>query len=188
MKKILLLMPALFFIIISAAHSQSLGDLAKKEQSRREGVKGEVKTILIDESAKEPESNPTDSAAKPDAEKKDDAAKADQSQSPKTDPDEAVDYEGRPESYWRKTMADARQKVKELENENNVLILKMAELQTKFYNIDDGYAREAVGKDIQKLSAEQETNKANLEKAKSELASLEKEAQKSGALPGWIGK
>jgi hypothetical protein len=193
MKKFATLLPAFFFIVISAAYSQSLGDLADKEKNRREEIKGEVKVIVIQEQTpqQQPEgapASPSNAAAKPETEKKEDGSGANQPPSAKSDPDEPVDYQGKPESFWRKTMADARQKVKELEEESKVLALKMAALQTKFYNIDDGFARETVQRDIQKMTYEQDTNKANLEKAQNELQDLEKEARKSGALPGWLGR
>jgi hypothetical protein len=192
MKKLLL--PAFFFIFISAAYSQSLSDLANKEKERRAGIKGEVKVIRNEPPAPKDESSEnqkSDVAAKTEDNKKEDVSAKGQSKTAKdamTDPDEPVDFQGRPESFWRKAMADARQKVKELEDEGRILTLRMADLQTKFYNIDDGFARELVQKDIQKTIYEQDLNKTNLEKAVSELSDLEKEARKSGALPGWIGR
>jgi hypothetical protein len=186
MKKSALLLSAIFFIVVSAAYAQSLADLADKEKIRREEVKGEAKVIIIRSTAPDTESPAAepqpDPAAKSEPEKKEAAPATN-----KTDPDEEVDLQGRPESYWRKTMAEARQKVKDLEEESKVLALKMGGLQTKFYNMDDGFARESVQRDIQKAVYEQDTNKANLEKAKTALQDLEKEARQSGALPGWLG-
>ena len=83
-------------------------------------------------------------------------------------------------------MADARQNVKDLTNEANVIVLKIADLQNKFYSMDDGFKREGLQREIQKSYYEQDLNKQNLEKAKSELQDLENEARKSGALPGWL--
>ncbi len=187
MKKFSLLLPAFFFIAVSAAYSQSLGDLADKEKNRREAIKEDVKTIVIDRQIpdQQPETAaPSPGAEKPGTESKEDVANP--SAAAKPDPDEPVDFEGRPESFWRNAMVEARQKVKSLEDESKVLALKMAALQTKFYNIDDGFARETVQRDIQKTTYEQDMNKANLEKAQKELQDLEKEARKSGALPGWL--
>jgi hypothetical protein len=184
MKKSALLLTALFFIVVSAAYAQSLADLAEKERIRREEVKGEAKVIIIKSPAPEiePPAAEQEPAAKPESEKKEAAPAAD-----KADTDEEVDLQGRPESYWRKTMTEARQKVITLEEESKSLTDKLNGLQTKFYNMDDGFARETVQRDIQKAIYEQDTNKANLEKAKTALQDLEKEARQSGALPGWIG-
>ena len=83
-------------------------------------------------------------------------------------------------------MAEARQKVKELEDEKNVLILKQNQLENEFYREDDGFKREGIQREIQKTFYEQDLNKENLAKAKKELVDLESEARKTGALPGWI--
>jgi predicted nucleic acid-binding Zn-ribbon protein len=123
--------------------------------------------------------------AKPDSDKKASESGA-ASKSEKTESDEPVDFQGRPESYWRRTMADARQKVKDLENEANAIVLKIADLQTQFYREDDGFKREGIQRGIQKSFYEQDKNKEELAKAKDILQDLEKEARKSGALPGWL--
>jgi hypothetical protein len=196
MKKFVSLLPAFFFIFISAAYSQSLSDLANKEKERREGIKNDVKVIINEPPVQQDvstEGQKPNAAAKTedDQDKKEDSSAEKQSKTDKeakTDPDEPVDFQGRTEGFWRKAMGEARQKVKDLEDEGKTLTLKMAALQTKFYNIGDGFARESVQKEIQKTIYEQDLNKTNLEKAVSELSDLEKEARKSGALPGWLGK
>ena len=47
-------------------------------------------------------------------------------------------------------MSEARQKVKDLENESNALILKVNRLQDQFYKESDGYRRETIQREIQK--------------------------------------
>jgi hypothetical protein len=181
---------ALFVMLASAAYSQSLADLASKEKERREEIKND-RVITSQEAAKYGSESETGVPAsdrpsgKADTDKKESEAEA-QSQSEKPNSDEPVDFQGRPESYWRKTMADARQKVKDLENEENVLILRQNDLHNRFYNDDNGFKRESVQREIQKTIYEQDMNKENLAKAKAALQDLENEARKSGALPGWI--
>jgi hypothetical protein len=102
------------------------------------------------------------------------------------DPDEPVDFEGRPESFWRKTMAEARLAVKDLERERDTLVLKINQLQDQFYKQSDGFHREDIQRELQKSYYLQDLNKENLAKARDALADLEKEARRSGALPGWI--
>jgi len=190
MKKPAALLPMAFFIaFISAAHAQSLADLAKQEKERRAGIK-ESRVITKEEAEKyrtsEPEpAAPEKSSGDADASKTEgEPAKA--AQAAKADPDEPTDFEGRPESFWRKTMAEARQKVKDLKNEANALQLTIADLQTKFYNMDDGFRRETIQRELQKTYYMQDLNKENLKKAEDALQALENEARKSGALPGWI--
>ncbi|MBN1569359.1 MAG: hypothetical protein JXA73_16045 [Acidobacteria bacterium] len=197
MKKLAVLLPVFLFItFVSAAYSQSLAEIAKKERERRADIKDN--RVITDEDVAKfkrttPETElPAPPAAGPESPKVEEAeataegtgTKDDKAE--KVDPDEPTDFQGRPESYWRKTMAEARQKVTDLTNEANVIVLTIADLQNKFYSMDDGFKRETIQRDLQKTYYQQDMNKENLEKAKAQLADLENEARKSGALPGWI--
>jgi hypothetical protein len=183
--------------LASFGYSQSLAELAKKEKERREAVKGETKVITAEQAAKYQSSpvtstTPPPGAAteKPGAEKTAAGAEkpAEGATAAKEKPasDEPVDFQGRPESYWKQTFADARQKVKDLENESNVIILKLNDLQNRFYRENDGYKQQEIQREIQKTFYDQDLNKEKLSQARDALIDLEKEARKSGALPGWI--
>ena len=186
----MLLSVSILAFFVSLSYSQSLGELAEKEKQRREVIKN-GKVITDEEAAKywtdtqtmEPPAGnqaPATDAKNQESEAKDSAnAKA-------ANPDEPVDFQGRTESYWRKTMSEARQKVKDLENEANALILKVNQLQDQFYKESDGFRRETIQRDLQKSYYEQDLNKENLANAKAAVQDLENEARKSGALPGWI--
>lgn len=183
-------MTSLLLLILSfalTAPAQSLGDLAKKEKERREKVKSGAKVITNDDTAKYAAGAVTTSSLPaPPPQKGPEASQADGTAPQGADPNEPTDLQGRPESFWRQTFADARSKVSELENEANVLVLKVNELQNRFYNTDDGFQRQAVQRELQKTLYQQDQNKQDLAKAKAVLEELEKEARKSGALPGWI--
>jgi hypothetical protein len=190
MKRLAMLLPmALFIACVSVVYSQSLADLANKEKERRAEIKDnkvitneEVAKFKSESPARSLPDQPTGAASSPKTEgEATSASKAD-----KPNADEPTDFQGRPESFWRKTMADARQKVKDLTNEANVIVLNIADLQNKFYSMDDGFKRETLQRDLQKTYYQQDLNKENLEKAKAALQDLENEARKSGALPGWI--
>ena len=190
MKKIFMLLQTAFFIALASfAYAQSLADIADKEKERRQEVKNDK--VITDEQAAKYRSQPSpinataQPADKQDTEKKAADSRA-ESQPDKGESDEPKDFQGRPESYWRQTMADARQKVKDLQNEANAISLKIADLQTRFYSEDDGFKREGIGRDINKAFYEQDKNKEELAKAQDLLQELEKDARKSGALPGWI--
>lgn len=177
--------------IASTAYAQSLAEIADKEKQRREQTGEAPKTITNDSlsnysggsvSTITPLSLPS---KKSDSENIEEDVES-ENQGVEVDPDEPVDFMGRPESYWRETMTSARKKVKDLEDETTVLTLRLNKLQTEFYNSGDGFRQQSVQREIQKTYYEQDLNKENLAKAKEELADLEKEARKSGALPGWI--
>ena len=193
MKKIAVLLHTVFLIaFVSVSYAQqSLADLAKQEKERREEIKNN-RVITNEEAAsyvKEVQASPAlpeqpAGTAHPDK-RGGEAANKPQTDNPEAD--EPTDFEGRPESFWRKTMAEARQKVKDLTNEANVIVLKIADLKNEFYRTDSGFKQRGdLQREIQKSYYEQDLNKENLEKAKLELQDLENEARKSGALPGWL--
>lgn len=176
------------------AYSQSLAELARKEKERREKMKGEAKVIAFYDLSRYRGGSVTTGSIPPPAIPETSTGGQSAANKPATtpagqkpeDPNEPVDHKGRTESYWRQTMQDAQQKVKELENEANVLTLKIADLQTRFLRESDGYNQQTINRDLQKAFYEQDLNKQNLEKARAMLAELETEARKSGALPGWL--
>jgi hypothetical protein len=206
MKPITVLSTGLLLLAVTSfAYSQSLADLAKKEKERRQAMKGTVKVITSIDAVKYQNAPVTTSAPAPTApaektaegtvtpgnekssaegEAKTEAASGTQSAKPASN--EPTDFFGRPESFWKQAFADARQKVNDLENESNVIILKLNDLQNRFYRESDGFKQQQIQREIQKTLYEQDVNKQNLEKAKSALDDLEKEAHRSGALPGWI--
>ena len=192
MKRNMICLAAAFFLLAGAAFSQSLADLAKKEQERREQIKKNSKVITNDDTQKYKAGAVTTGSAPPAAASQKpgtDKPSAEAGVSPKDakpEPDEPVDFQGRPESYWRQTMSDARKLVKDLENGTNVLILRLNDLQNQFYRESDGFKQQEIQKQIQKTLYEQDLNKDQLAKAKAQLQELEKEARKSGALPGWL--
>jgi hypothetical protein len=180
----------------SAAYSQSLADLAKKEKERRQAVKTATKVITNDQAAKYHQppisivgSTSTTGSDQAGTEKTAGGGEAGAAAAKDKDKElveEPVDFQGRPESFWRQTFTDARQKVQDLENEGNVLTLKYTDLQNRFYREDNGFKQQEIQREMQKTIYEQDMNKENLTKAKASLADLENEARKSGALPGWI--
>jgi hypothetical protein len=191
----------LLLVAASSAYSQSLADLAKKEKERRQAVKTTVKVITNERGTKYERasiSTGTPSSAtdrtgveKTAADVEKTAGEGQAGAAAAKDKaliDEPVDFQGRPESFWKQTFADARQKVQDLENESNVLILKFNDLQNRFYREDNGFKQQEIQREMQKTIYEQDKNKENLDKARTALADLETEARKSGALPGWIRK
>jgi hypothetical protein len=192
MSKLTAVLATLFLLACAgAAYSQSLADLAKKEKERRQQIKAETKVITNRDAARfSSGSGSTSTRAveaapqKPGSEKE--GATDASAKETKPASDEPTDYQGRPESYWRQTLADARKKIKELENEANVITLKIADLQNQFYREADGFRQQTIQRDVNKSFYEQDLNKEKLAAAKAELDDLMKEARKSGALPGWL--
>lgn len=176
---------------------QSLAELARREKERREKVTAALKSLTNENTGKyqyvkpappEPEKKAGEEGeaqpeAQPRVDKPEKVEKAEKTEAAPAS-DEPVDMQGRTESFWRQAFSDARQKVKSLEDEGNVLTLKLNDLQNQFYREANGFKQQDLQRQIQKTIYEQDKNKDELKKAKDDLSDLEKEARKSGALPG----
>jgi hypothetical protein len=177
----------ILLLSVSIGFPQSLGDLARKERERREKIKNESKPITNTDAPKYKGGAVTTASSPPGVPLPvDKNPKPAGTEAGGTGHDEPTDLLGRPESYWRRTMSDARQKVKDLENEANVLTLKLSGLRTRFYAESDGFKQQQVQREIQKTIYEQDVNKESLVRAQTRLHELDTEARKSGALPGWL--
>jgi hypothetical protein len=190
-KKLRALAAALILVSVTAGFSQSLAELAKKEKERRAKIKADSKIITDVDAAKYKggavtTGTPAETAPVPAQEKPGMSPGQGTPAVGEASADEPVDFQGRPESFWRQTMTDARQRVTSLENETNVLVLRLADLQNKFYQEADGFKQQQIQREIQKAIYEQDQNKLELAKARQQLQDLETEARKSGALPGWL--
>ena len=195
MRPKLLSMAAVMTLLFAAtSHAQSLADLAKKEKERRDKVKTESPAITNKDTGKYAGGAVTTQTPLPGPRKSEQSAAsspevgsgAKPAAAEKPAPDEPTDLMGRPESFWRQTFIDARKKVKDLEDEQRVLQLKLTDLQNRFYREDSGYRQQDLQREINKTYYEQDLNKQSLAKARDELQQLEVEARKNGALPGWI--
>ncbi len=176
-------------VSLSVSWAQSLAEIAEKEKQRREEIDEAPAPITNIEISNYTGGSITTTTTPISVEPESDNALENEDSTDdgeNADPNEPTDFEGRTESYWRETMTEARQKIENLEQEAQVLTLKMNDLENQFYNIDDGFDRDKVQKEIQKTFYEMDLNKENLAKATEELEDLEKDARSSGALPGWI--
>jgi hypothetical protein len=192
MSKLTAFLATLFLLACAgAAYSQSLADLAKKEKERREQIKAETKVITNRDAARfgsgsgSTSTRAVEAASQKPGTEKEGAADA-SSKETRPASDEPTDFQGRPESFWRQTLGDARKKIKDLENEANVITLRIADLQNQFYREADGFRQQTIQREVNKSFYEQDLNKEKLAAAKAELDDLMKEARKSGALPGWL--
>ena len=182
--KAALLSTLIILAIAAAVHAQSLAELAKKEKERRAKAQENAKVITNkDASLYIGGALTTSSGTKAKSQKAASAATETVEESGEVEP---VDFFGRPESFWKQTFSDARKRVEDLENEANVLKLRITDLQNSFYSEDNGFKQQDIQREIQKAIYEQDLNRDNLTRAQKELQELEVEARKSGALPGWL--
>ena len=187
MKKCTVFLAMFFYLTGIAVYAQSLGDLAREEQKRREGISGE--TIIVLESARpvapDEEISTEDDDGETENPRNSDEKEDEKDSDEKAAPDELTDLYGKPESYWRKEMSDARSELKQLEDEMKELTSRRNALQFQ-YNATSSAPLGPIKDEIDRTIQEQELNRKNLEEARLKLQSLRNEARSSGALPGWI--
>ena len=138
---------AICIAIAATAYAQSLAEIANKEKERREQINKAPETITNDEisqysggsvSTVTPIALPSNKTDSDNGE--DDGESSEKGK--EADPDEPVDFQGRPESYWRETMSTARKRVDDLEEEAKILTLRLNDLQNQLNSAGDGFKQE----------------------------------------------
>ena len=189
MKKIIIFPTAIICLTGIALYAQSLGDLARGEQIRRDSITNSI--VIVIESP--PPELPGEKVSADDAEDEDaetgnprktrEAANADSPE--KVEPYEITDLYGQNESYWRDTMSEARNRITWLEDETKELTSKRNALQLQ-HSSANGSRRASIKNDIDRAIQDLDQRRSELEQAREELRTLQNQARSSGALPGWI--
>lgn len=170
---------------IALAQTPTLGELARREQERRKGLKSSDKVLTnkdLPPSAQQPVPAPasaTGSAAAP-------AAAAPAGAAAPTAADKKPGSEQRDEAWWRKRFADAREALRRNEMFLEALQTRINALSADFVNRDDPYQRAKIGDDRHKALAEMERLQAEIALNKKQIEEIEEEARKAGVPPGWL--
>jgi hypothetical protein len=201
----LVVVAVLAAVLTSGAPAQSLGDVARQEQSRRKGTastQGGGKVYTNDDLKGAPApaaSAPSPSApstapgttpdAKADAAKPGDAKTADgktaDGQKPKGDAKPSPDAKN-DEATWRKRRQAIQEAIDRAKTFAEALQSRINGLTAEFAARDDPAQRSAVGNDRQKALTELDRVKKEIEQHTKELADLQEEARKSGVPAGWL--
>jgi hypothetical protein len=164
--------------------AQSLGDLAKKEEERRQAIKQPAKVYTNKDLGEVPPATaPATTApdlppsAPPSAsEPSKDASK----------PEGAGGSKAKDQAYWsgrKKALQDA------LERDSSfaeALQSRINGLQTDFVNRDDPAQRAVIQANLQKALADLDRQKKQVVTDQKALADLDEEARRAGVPPGWL--
>jgi hypothetical protein len=91
------------------------------------------------------------------------------------------------EQYWRNRALEIRQRWKSAAEEAVELEKNAASLRRRFYAEADPYVRDTkVKPEWDRVLDRLEEARAEIEIAKEELAALQEEGRRAGALPGWL--
>lgn len=186
-----------FFVclFVSYAHAQSLGDVAKKEGERRQGVKPSGKFITNKDLPTVPPPSSAPSVT-PDAGRAagtDAAADADGAAKDGKDAKDAKDDKGKDakagptdEKAWADRVKKAREELQRDQMFAESLQSRINALTMDFVNRDDPSQRDQIGVERQKAIDELDrVKKSVLDKTKA-IADIEEEARQAGVPAGWL--
>jgi hypothetical protein len=159
------------------SHAQSLGDVAKKEETRRKQVHkpGKVYTNETLKPSDRPEPASTDTPS---------ASAAPAPSAPETPA--ASDSPKRDQKYWHDRMAAAKDGLDRSKSFAEALQSRINALTAEFTGKDDPYQRQVVGQNREKALAELERVKTDITKFEKEIRDTEEEARRAGVPPGWL--
>jgi hypothetical protein len=166
------------------AQKPPLAEVARKEAERRKGAKQGPKVITtkdLPESARK-------GAPKPDSTHPTEgqAAGAPAGEQKGEKKPDAIAAAQKDEAYWHGRITQAREALRRNESFLAALQSQVNGLTTDFVNRDDPYQRAQIGEQRQKVLAEMERVKADIEGAKKQIADIEEEARKAGVPPGYL--
>jgi hypothetical protein len=166
----------------SAAHTQSLTDVARAEEARRKAVKKPAKVYTNDDLARPGDASPPppSTAAAPPA-KTADAAKAD----PKAAEAGASDPK-KDEKYWHDRITVARETAAHDQVLLDALQSRVNALSTDFVNTSDPAQRALVEQNRKTALGEMDRLTKDLDKQKKAITDTQEEARKASVPPGWL--
>jgi hypothetical protein len=164
--------------VVQAVAAQSLGDVARKEEERRKAVKSSGKVYTNDEL------RPVPQPSAPPAASGDQAPGAGPTSSGTAASDKAPAKDD--EKTWRKRMTDARAALERSKTFANALQNQFNSLVTDFVNRDDPAQRSAIAGQRDKVTAELERVKKEIESQTKAISDIQEEARRAGVPAGWV--
>jgi hypothetical protein len=171
----------LTFATAGVAWSQTLADVARKEEERRKAVKAPAKVYTNEDlrhypvTTPEPAAQPaggadaaTAAAPKP-AEPRDDKPSVDQG-----------------EEHWRRRMGDARDARARSDTFLEALQNRLQALTSDFYSQQDPAQRSAIWVQRTRVFDDMERLKKDIADQDAAIAKIEEDARKANIPPGWI--
>jgi hypothetical protein len=169
------------------AAAQSLGDVAKREETRRKQVTTPAKVYTNDDLR-------GDGAAPPPATPAGQPAAAKSAQPPAAATDErakdgdkpAADDAKKSEAYWKDRLAKTRADLDRAKTFADALQSRINALTTDFAARSDPAQRAQIGNDRQKALAELDRVKKEIDTNTKAIADTQEEGRKAGVPAGWL--
>jgi hypothetical protein len=172
-------------LFIGTAHeaaAQSLADVARKEEERRKTVKssGQVYTNDKLKPAPQPSAPPVSQPA-PSSTPSSGSAPEPSEPAPSAAANAKTD-----ESAWRKRIADAREALQRSQTFAAALQNQLNSLATDFVNRDDPAQRSLIAQKRDKVMAELERVKKDIDDQTKAISAIQDEARRANVPAGWV--
>lgn len=182
----------LFLSCVTAvsAWSQSLGDIAKREEDRRKAIAAPAKVYTNTDLRPVPVSTPDPAADKADEKPAGDSPTGSEKAAAPSDSQGAA-KPGEPsidqgEDHWRKLINDAREVRARSDTYLEALRIQLQSLTADFYAQQDPAARSAIGAQRNRVADDMERLRRDMADQDAAIAKIEADAQKANIPPGWI--
>jgi hypothetical protein len=162
-----------------ARQNPTLGELAQKEQQRRQGLIAPAKVLTNQDLPRAVVPRPpvpADPSGLPPA------AVGDEKSKPEEKPQEPA----KDEAWWRQRTSQVREELRRNEMFAEALQTRINSLTSDFTARDDPYQRAQIGEERAKAIAELDRVKADAELSRKKIAEIEEEARRAGVPPGWL--
>jgi hypothetical protein len=164
--------------------SQTLGDVARKEDERRKAVTAPGKVYTNDDLRRYPVTTPDTPAPPPNA-----TPAGDEPPAAAAKPAEVKD--GKPsidqgEDHWRRRMGEARSARSRSDTYMEALQSRLQQLTTDFYAQQDPALRSALWAQRTRVFDDMEKLKKDIADQDAAIAKIEEDARKANVPPGWI--
>jgi hypothetical protein len=167
---------------VAPVRTQSLAEVAKKEEQRRKSVPAPAKVYTNKDLSPVPQGAPMPAAPVPT-----DAAAA--AATAASDADKAAKDKAGPvkdQAYWAGRHKSLQEKLDRDQTYLDALQTRVNSLTTDFVNRDDPAQRGVIERDRQKALAELSRLQQEIVKGKQAIADFEEEARRAGVPPGWV--
>ena len=171
---------------LAVGSAQTLGDVAKREETRRKQVKTPSKVYTNEDlrgDAGAPPPAPATEASSPNAAQP--AAPAAGAQ-PKDADKAATEDPKKTEAYWKDRLTKARGDLDRAKTFADALQSRVNALTTDFAARSDPAQRTQIGNDRQKALAELDRVKKEIEANTKAIADIQEEGRKAGVPAGWV--
>jgi len=166
---------------VRPARSQSLGDVARKEEERRKDVKAPAKVYTNKDLGAPVQGGVSSDSTKPASPSSDPSKEAQ-----KAGDEKSKDTAPKDQAYWSKRKKDLQDKLDRSKTQVDAMQSRINALTADFTSHDDPVQRAAIERERQRALSELGRLQQDIKDTQKALSDLDEEARKAGVPPGWL--